>query len=67
MSPSTTPDISCDERVGDGYLSTTFYDPTIMTVDFRKWIFGDGVVVEGSGLSTINHTYYDPGYMMLFL
>jgi len=55
------PDIIAIERVGSGYLSTTFNDPTDLAIIHRKWIFGDGVVIEGSGLATINHTYYSPG------
>jgi hypothetical protein len=55
------PDIIATYRTGLGYLSTTFSDPTDLSVIYRKWIFGDGVVVEGSGLQSINHTYYYPG------
>ena len=55
------PDIIATYRTGMGYLSTTFSDPTDLIITSRKWIFGDGVVVEGSGLQTINHTYYYPG------
>jgi hypothetical protein len=55
------PDISVINRTGLGFLSTTFSDPTDYAIIFRKWIFGDGVVVEGPGLSIINHTYYYPG------
>jgi len=55
------PDIIATTRVGTGYLSTTFNDPTDLSITYRKWIFGDGFVVEGTGLSTINHTYYYPG------
>lgn len=55
------PDIIATTRVGTGYLSTTFNDPTDLSITYRKWIFGDGIVVEGTGLSTINHTYYYPG------
>lgn len=55
------PDIEATVRVGNGYLSTTFTDIATIPVTFRKWIFGDGEIVEGSGYSTINHTYYSSG------
>jgi len=55
------PDILATYRTGSGYLSTTFSDPTDLTIVHRKWIFGDGVTLEGSSLQTINHTYYYPG------
>jgi hypothetical protein len=57
----TQPDIVATYRTGSGYLSTTFNDPTDLTIVHRKWIFGDGIIVEGSDLQTINHTYYYPG------
>lgn len=55
------PDILATYRTGLGYLSTTLSDPTDLTITHRKWIFGDGVTIEGSTLQTINHTYYFPG------
>jgi PKD repeat protein len=55
------PDIIATNRTGSGYLSTTFSDPTDYAIIYRKWVFGDGVVIEGAGLQTINHTYYQPG------
>jgi len=55
------PDINATYRTGSGYLSTTFSDPTDLEIIYRKWIFGDGVIFEGSSLQTINHTYYYPG------
>jgi PKD repeat protein len=55
------PDIIATYRTGSGYLSTTFSDPTDLDITHRKWIFGDGIIIEGSGLQTINHTYYHPG------
>ena len=55
------PDVEATIRVGDGYLSTTLTDIGTVPVIFRKWIFGDGEIVEGPGFSTINHTYYLPG------
>lgn len=54
-------DFDATQRVGIGYVSTTFsteYDPEVVS---RKWIFGDGSIYEGSTLETINHTYYIPG------
>ncbi len=55
------PDINATYRTGSGYLSTTFSDPTDMPIINRKWVFGDGVIIEGNNLQTINHTYYLPG------
>jgi PKD repeat protein len=55
------PDINVTYRTGSGYLSTTFSDPTDMEIIYRKWIFGDGIVLEGGTLQMINHTYYYPG------
>ena len=55
------PDINATYRTGTGYLSTTFSDPSDLAIINRKWIFGDGIVVEGSSLPVINHTYYSPG------
>lgn len=55
------PDIQATYRTGSGYLSTTFSDPTDWVITHRKWDFGDGVILEGSSLQTINHTYYYPG------
>jgi PKD repeat protein len=57
----TQPDIIVSNRVGVGYLSTTISDPTDLAIIYRKWIFGDGVILEGSGLATVSHTYYSPG------
>lgn len=54
-------DFDATHRVGTGYVSTTFsteWDPSVVS---RKWIFGDGTVIEGSTLEQINHTYYEPG------
>jgi len=61
------PDITATERIGLGYLTTTFNDPTDLIVINRKWIFGDGVVVEGEGLASIHHTYYYPGKYKVIL
>lgn len=55
------PDIEATFRVGNGYLSTTFTDIGTVPIIFRKWIFGDGEIIEGNGYSTINHTYYSAG------
>ena len=55
------PDIIATYRTGSGYLSTTFSDTTDYAIIYRKWIFGDGVVIEGADLQTINHTYFYPG------
>lgn len=55
------PDIIATNRVGTGYLSTIFSDPTDYPITYRKWIFGDGIVLEGTGLPVVNHTYYYPG------
>lgn len=55
------PDVEATVRVGDGYLSTTFTDIGTIPITFRKWIFGDGEIIEGPGYSTINHTYYSSG------
>jgi hypothetical protein len=54
-------DIIATDRVGTGYLSTTFSDPSDLAIIYRKWIFGDGIVIEGPNLQTINHTYYNYG------
>ena len=54
-------DFDATQRVGTGYVSTTFiteYDPEVIS---RKWIFGDGSMYEGNTLEMINHTYYIPG------
>lgn len=55
------PDINATYRSGSGYLSTTFSDPSDIGITHWKWIFGDGVVIEGGGIKSINHTYYTPG------
>lgn len=54
-------DFDATQRIGTGYVSTSFsteYDPTVIS---RKWIFGDGSMYEGGTLEQINHTYYIPG------
>jgi hypothetical protein len=55
------PDIIATERIGYGYLSTIFTDPSDLVINYRKWIFGDGTIIEGSNLSTVYHTYYSEG------
>jgi hypothetical protein len=55
------PYINVSERVGNGCLATTFSDPTDVPIIFRKWIFGDGTVLEGNGLQTVNHNYLNFG------
>lgn len=55
------PTITVENRIGDGYLSTIFYDSGTLPVIFRKWIFGDGVVIEGGEMAVVPHTYYIPG------
>ena len=55
------PDINVTERLGNGCLATIFSDPSDLPIIFRKWIFGDGVVLEGSGLDTVQHNYYSWG------
>jgi predicted secreted protein len=55
------PYISVTERVGEGVLATTFSDTGSIPIIFRKWIFGDGVVLEGNGLATVNHNYLSYG------
>jgi hypothetical protein len=61
------PDIIATYRAGSGYLTTTFSDPTDMTIIHRKWAFGDGVTIEGGGFQYINHTYYYPGEYTVIL
>lgn len=55
------PDIIATNRIGIGYLSTTFTDPSDLPIIYRKWIFGDGYIKEGNGLSVVSHTYYNEG------
>lgn len=49
------PDILVTNRIGYGYLSTTFNDPTDLAVTFRKWIFGDGVIIDRPAAGVRTH------------
>lgn len=54
-----TADFTATGRVGDGLATVTFNDSSIGSITSRKWILGDGVVVDGN-LTSFAHTY-DPG------
>lgn len=54
-----TAGFTATNRVGDGLVDVTFNDASTGTILKRKWILGDGTVVEGN-LTTVNHTY-EPG------
>ena len=49
-------DFTVTERVGDGYLVTAFIDASTGAITERKWILGDGTVIEGN-LTYIDHVY----------
>jgi len=53
-------DFTATGRVGDGVAVVTFNDSSTGTILSRKWILGDGTVVEGN-LTTLSHTYGSPG------
>lgn len=55
-----TVDFTVSERVGDNYLSCWFTDTSSGTITSRKWILGDGRVVEGNE-TQVRHTYRTPG------
>jgi PKD repeat protein len=54
-----TADFTATGRVGDGLATVTFNDASTGTIVSRKWILGDGTVVEGN-LTSLSHTY-SPG------
>lgn len=49
-------DFTVDCRVGDGFSTVTFTDLSVGVITERKWILGDGTVVEGNE-TTVKHTY----------
>jgi PKD repeat protein len=54
-----TADFTATNRVGDGLVTVTFNDASSGTILSRKWILGDGTVVDGN-LTTLDHEY-SPG------
>jgi len=59
---ATVPDFTVTQRVGDGVLYTTLNDNTTSSTAIisRKWILGDGTIIDGNS-SSINHTYWSEG------
>ncbi len=55
-----TAEFTASVRVGDGFLSVIFVDDSVGTIVSRKWIFGDGTVIEGNETAVL-HTYREPG------
>jgi len=55
-----TAGFTATNRVGDGIATVTFNDASTGTIVSRKWILGDGTVVEGN-LTSVVHTYTEPG------
>ncbi len=55
-----TADFSVSGSVGDNVHSCVFTDASTGSVQYRKWLFGDGFVSEGNDLQ-LSHTYYVPG------
>ncbi|MBD3260099.1 MAG: PKD domain-containing protein [Candidatus Altiarchaeales archaeon] len=53
-----TADFTANVRVGTGTLSVTFTDSSVGAITSRKWILGDGTVVDGNQ-TVVNHTYKD--------
>lgn len=51
-----TAEFTATGRVGDGLATVTFNDASTGTILSRKWILGDGTVVEGN-LTSLAHTY----------
>lgn len=49
-------DFTVDGRVGEGFSTVTFTDASTGTITLRKWILGDGTVVEGNE-TIVKHTY----------
>jgi PKD repeat protein len=49
-------DFIVDGRVGEGFSTVTFTDVSTGTITSRKWILGDGTVVEGNE-TIVKHTY----------
>jgi PKD repeat protein len=54
-----TADFTATDRVGDGSATVTFTDASTGTIVSRKWILGDGTVIDGN-LTSVVHTY-SPG------
>lgn len=55
-----TVDFEVSSRVGNGYLNAVFTDISTGTIVSRKWILGDGTVIEGNE-TQISYTYKVPG------
>ena len=49
-------DFTATGRVGDGLATVTFNDASTGAIVSRKWILGDGTVIEGN-LTTLSHDY----------
>lgn len=56
-----TAGFTATNRVGDGLVTVTFNDASTGTILKRKWILGDGTVVDGN-LTVVNHTYLPGEY-----
>jgi PKD repeat protein len=53
-------DFTVSSRVGDSFNTVTFADASTGVITSRKWILGDGEVVEGNE-TTVKHTYLAAG------
>jgi PKD repeat protein len=53
-------DFSYSSRVGNIPMIVDFQDLSVGTYTYRKWIFGDGVSIDGNETS-VSHTYTSPG------
>jgi PKD repeat protein len=53
-------DFTVSNRVGDLFNTVTFTDMSVGVITSRKWILGDGTVLEGND-TTVKHTYFSFG------
>lgn len=55
-----TANFTVSDRVGDGVLTVYFQDTSVGPITSRKWVLGDGTVVEGNE-TEVGYTYTTPG------